>query len=139
MQTTAERAGIAQSQLHRIEHGTQTPGAGVLLALADVLGVTVHWLVTGTHVAGDQPEHPAAQRAFETFLESPVAVDTSQAERDLLRVFAGQVPSGLRPNADYLAAVLFAMRGTLKPEPDAVAKTAEFTRKLREKSWDPPE
>ena len=41
----ARRAGISWANLVRYEEGKNEPGAGRLLRIADVLGVTVDWLL----------------------------------------------------------------------------------------------
>lgn len=41
----AQRAGVSRANLVRYEEGKNEPGAGRLLRIADVLGVTVDWLL----------------------------------------------------------------------------------------------
>jgi transcriptional regulator with XRE-family HTH domain len=46
----AEEVGIARAQLTMYCSGKRAPGRATAVALADVLGVTVSWLLDGAHV-----------------------------------------------------------------------------------------
>lgn len=59
----AERVGISQGQLSRIEHGSHEPAVGVALAIADELGLDVRALWKRS-VPQPRPQHrPTAARS----------------------------------------------------------------------------
>jgi HTH-type transcriptional regulator, cell division transcriptional repressor len=49
----ARRIGIEARTLYRLEGGANAPSAGVLAAIAQALGITTDWLLTGE---GDGPD-----------------------------------------------------------------------------------
>ena len=58
----AQRVGVTQGHLSRLERGEKEPGAGVLLAISLEFGKSVDWLLTGkTHIESRNraPKDPA--------------------------------------------------------------------------------
>jgi transcriptional regulator with XRE-family HTH domain len=62
----ADEISIAKDTLSRYERGSMTPGAEVLLNLADAVDVDVRWLLTGEKAYLDEEEEPTPQERKST-------------------------------------------------------------------------
>lgn len=80
-----QRIGVLGQTIWRYEDGRIEPRGAVAVALAEALGVTTQWLLTG---AEDDPSgrgHGATRRAVEDFLASPLAKDVTPNQSEALR------------------------------------------------------
>ena len=55
----AQRVGVTQGHLSRLERGEKEPGAGVLFAISHEFGKSVDWLLTGK--AHNEPKKRVAK------------------------------------------------------------------------------
>ncbi|MCK5114444.1 MAG: helix-turn-helix domain-containing protein [Phycisphaerae bacterium] len=82
----AGRLGISLSTYANYE-ASRVPSAELLVKIADIAGVDLRWLLTGTAAESGQgvaPQHPAVRRAAEMLAQHPDAAEPLAAFLDIL-------------------------------------------------------
>lgn len=92
----ANHIGTVTQTVYRYEKGKTTPRERTLRSIADLLGVSYAWLVSGKE--GSTPASAlAAEKAFSEWLATPLGKSASEQERDLVRgvSWGGGVPTNV--------------------------------------------
>jgi transcriptional regulator with XRE-family HTH domain len=115
----ASAVGVRQLAISQLENDrVGDPKASTLLAMADVLGVSVDWLLRGHELSRSEPPRPPYE-ALSRFLGTEMGRGVNDGEREML---AGiHLPNEQEPEEHFFLQVLLAYRLSHRDPPSKVA------------------